>query len=198
MRFQFPQPEPPAPFKDPSQDTSLMQRECRLKPQPGMTLWRQSTSQSDTSQIISLASTIPLCERFTKWLCVWVIWVGFKDHPTPFQAWTATGNEMASNKKKGLVKDRSSFHWCDVKNKQTRCYSLKCTRNAANGATTTTVSSTGPGPNVAKKKKKRLGGLSPRKSFISSTREGKRGGVMWWGFRLSCFTVGELRDRWGE
>lgn len=152
MRFQFPQPEPPAPFKDPSQDTSLMQRECRLKPQPGMTLWRQSTSQSDTSQIISLASTIPLCERFTKWLCVWVIWVGFKDHPTPFQAWTATGNEMASNKKKGLVKDRSSFHWCDVKNKQTRCYSLKCTRNAANGATTTTVSSTGPGPNVAKKK----------------------------------------------
>lgn len=152
MRFQFPQPEPPAPFKDPSQDTSLMQRECRLKPQPGMTLWRQSTSQSDTSQIISLASTIPLCERFTKWLCVWVIWVGFKDHPTPFQAWTTTGNEMASNKKKGLVKDRSSFHWCDVKNKQTRCYSLKCTRNAANGATTTTVSSTGPGPNVAKKK----------------------------------------------
>lgn len=102
MRFQFPQPEPPAPFKDPSQDTSLMQRECRLKPQPGMTLWRQSTSQSDTSQIISLASTIPLCERFTKWLCVWVIWVGFKDHPTPFQAWTATGNEMASNKKKDL------------------------------------------------------------------------------------------------
>lgn len=74
----------------------------------------------------------------------------------------------------------------------TRCYNQKCINKSENAANRATKSSnTGPGPTRQK-------GLAEvclqRKAFISETGEEKRG-VMWWRFGLSCFTVGDLRDR---
>ena len=71
-----------------------------------------------------------------------------------------------------------------------RCYNQKCINKSENAANRATKSSnTGSGLVCGK-------GLTEvlsvkKKAFISETGEQKRG-VMWWRFRLSCFTVGGL------
>lgn len=88
------QPELPASFKGSSQDAHLMQREGRLKPQPGHAALKQLLQPlAKRSQIISSPSTVPLCESCTRQLyLVAACEAPSRITPLHFQPGPTTGN----------------------------------------------------------------------------------------------------------
>lgn len=156
------------------------------------------------SQIISLRSTIPLCERCTRQLYL-VAARGVPSRITPLHSIPGQLQEMRlSEMHMGLLNNKYIHAFIYLSNENLtqpasctckvfsstcmRCYNQVCINKSENAVNTATKSSnTDPG--------RAREGLAEvclqRKAFILETGEEKRG-VMWWRCRLSCFTVGRL------
>lgn len=94
----------PTPFKGSSQNAHLMWREGRLKPQ------RRKNGFEETAPVLPMEPNYFPClghsiveAEHRAALFGGHMWSGYKDHTTPFQSRTATGNETLQ-KEQGLLK----------------------------------------------------------------------------------------------